>query len=120
MPLILYVEDEILLQMEGEVALKAAGYEVVTADDGADGCAVLRREGAGVHALITDVNLPGTLRGWHVADLAREVIPGLPVIYVTATERADFVARRVAGAVLIPKPFEWSQVLGQLASLLAR
>lgn len=106
--------------MDGEAALHSAGYEVTTAGDGADGCAALCALGTSVSALITDINLPGPLRGWHVAELAREVVPGLPVIYVTATERADFVAKGVTGAILVAKPFEWSQVLRALASLLAR
>jgi CheY-like chemotaxis protein len=91
--LIVYVEDEFFARMLGEDVLNAAGYDVLVAADGEEGCALLRRHGSGVSGLITDINLPGVTEGWAVAELGREIREGLAVVYATGSDRSLFAAR---------------------------
>lgn len=118
MSLILYVEDDALLQTDGEAVLTSAGYEVVLAMDGAEGCEALRRLGERVSALITDVRLQGAIDGWQVAAFGRGMIENLPVVYVTASEADDFATRGVAQSLLVSKPFDWPQVVSSVSLLL--
>ena len=46
MSLILYIEDDALLQIDGDAALKAAHHDVLSASDGEAGCALIGRHGS--------------------------------------------------------------------------
>ncbi|MDB5453391.1 MAG: two-component response regulator [Caulobacteraceae bacterium] len=117
MSLILYVEDDAVLQIAGQMALEDAGYEVLAAGDGQQAFEHLKARGGEVGTLITDVGLPGRIDGWDVADLARTIAGAVRVIYVTAADSADFAARGVVRSRLVAKPFEWNQVLRMACEL---
>src|SRR3954451_7166799 len=99
--LILVVDDQrdILEIVEG--ALEDGGFHVITASSGEDAIEVLETANHDFRALITDVNLaPLKATGWDVAHRARQLIPGLPVIYITATDAHDWGAHGVSESVL--------------------
>ncbi len=103
--LLLYVEDEALLQEPVIVALTEAGYEVLAAMSGAEGIEVLERRGGEVRGLITDINLGTGLDGWDVARKARELMSGLPVVYVSGASHQEWSSRGVPESIMISKPF---------------
>lgn len=115
---VLYVEDEALLQIDGEASLTAAGYDVVVAGDGPEACGHLAERGARFDALITDIDLPGALTGWQVADLGRAISDRLSVIYVTGHAAGDYGALGVERSLIVPKPFAWLPMVASLAGLL--
>lgn len=119
MPIILYIEDDPILQADGELVLTDCGYEVLLASDGATACGLLNQRGAELCALITDINLSGPMQGWEVAEFGRQLCPSLSVLYTSASERSGFDARGVARSVWVPKPFVWGQVLVHVGSLTA-
>jgi CheY-like chemotaxis protein len=119
MSLVLYVEDDAVLQLDGEIALTEAGHDVLLAGDGAEACALLRHWGRRLDALVTDIDLPGAVDGWEVAELAREFREELPVVYATASEAAAVAARGVPLSLVVRKPFAWPQVVRCVATLLA-
>jgi DNA-binding response OmpR family regulator len=116
--LVLYVEDDPLLHLEGRWALQEAGYEVISASSGQEAYDCLRDEAGRVATLITDIGLCGAIGGWDVADLARTITLRLPVIYVTGADADQFAARGVPGSLLVAKPFDWDDVLGSVVKLL--
>jgi CheY-like chemotaxis protein len=116
---ILYVEDDAVLQIDGEASLLAAGYDVVLASDGPSACAYLREPGARFDALITDIDLPGDLKGWEVAEVGREVTDALPVVYVSGAARFDFQRMSVPRSLMVPKPFTWAHLVTSLSGLMA-
>jgi CheY-like chemotaxis protein len=83
-PVLLYVEDEILVQAMLVMALEEAGFSVLVADNGDQALVILASEFQSLHGLITDVNLGEGSDGWDVARAARELVNGLPVVYVSA------------------------------------
>ena len=83
-PLLLYVEDEVLIQQMLASDLEDAGFAVIVANKGPDALAVLESRSADLHGLITDINLGAGPDGWEVARKARELRSGLPVVYVSA------------------------------------
>lgn len=115
---VLYVEDDAVLQLDGEAWLAGAGYDVVVASDGEEACACLREPGACFDALITDIEMPG-FTGWQVAELGRSISRDLSVIYVTGAAACDFRKNGVARSLMVPKPFAWSGLMTSLSRLLA-
>jgi CheY-like chemotaxis protein len=85
LPLVLVVEDEYLLQADVEEALNNGGFAAKTVSSGEAALAFFTDGGAERYkALITDVQLTGTLDGWDVARRIREKEAAFPVIYITA------------------------------------
>ena len=82
MPRILVVEDEFLIRYTLAEVLGDDGFDVTEAEDGEQAVALLGSAGA-FDLLMTDVNLPGKLSGWAVADAARARRADLPVVFVS-------------------------------------
>lgn len=76
---ILLVEDEPLLLMSLSDMLRELGHDVVEVVDGPTALAHLRAH-ADTDVLITDINMP-CMDGIELANKAREVVPGIPVIF---------------------------------------
>lgn len=117
-PILLYVEDEILVQAMLVTALEEAGFHVLVADHGEQALAVLASEFQSLHGLITDVNLGKGSDGWDVARTARELVAGLPVVYVSAASEREWTSRGVPNSLMISKPFVPAQVVVAISSLL--
>ena len=71
-----------------------------------------RRE---IDLLFTDIRLPGALDGWRLAEDARAMRPGLPVIYATGYTAEP--PRQVPGSVFLKKPYRPSAVLKAMHEL---
>jgi CheY-like chemotaxis protein len=113
-PLVLVVEDERLVREIITQELEDAGYRVLQAETGEGGLEALRGE-PGVRLLFTDIRLPGPVDGWRLAEEARRLRPGLPVIY--ATGYSEESPRQVAGSIFLTKPYRPSGVIRAAASL---
>ena len=117
-PLLLYVEDEVLIRVEVIDGLEEAGYSVVVAKSGAEALSMLVQHNAELRGVVTDINLGSGVDGWEVARAAREAIGGLPVVYVSAASLQDWTSRGVPGSVMIAKPFATAQVVVAISSLM--
>lgn len=115
--LILVVEDDPLIQMTVEDALHESGYSTDTATSGEKALAMLGSKPE-YRAVVTDVNLGGKATGWDVAQRARELIPDVPVVYVTSVAAAEWTSRGVPKSVLIQKPFAPAQISTAVSTLL--
>ncbi len=117
--LVFVVEDEPLIQDLLGCVLEDAGFQVATAVTGEEAVGKLEEQAPLFNSLLTDVNLrPGKLTGWDVAKRARELNPGLAVIYMTGDSADEWRSRGVPNSVLITKPFAPAQVVTALAQLL--
>ena len=103
---ILVVEDEpvvraVILEMLGE-----QGYQTLEAVDGPAGLQILRG-GRRIDLLVTDVGLPG-INGRQLADQAREMRPGLKVLFITGYAESVAIADGFLqpGMEMITKPFD--------------
>ncbi len=102
---VLVVEDDVQVKLMIGAVLADIGYRVLEAVDANAALAILKG-GDTFDLLITDVGLPG-MNGRQLAELARQLRPKLPVLFVTgyaanASVRADFLD---AGMHMISKPF---------------
>ena len=114
---ILLVEDEPVQRAMMAESLGDAGYEVTATCTG-DEAAILLADRDRFDALLTDVAMPGRIDGIGLAEHAREVHPGLPVLFVSGG--ADSLRRAAALApptACMSKPFEAVSLLQALRRL---
>lgn len=89
MSTVLLVEDELLVRELAFEDLTDAGLQVTAANDGDEALAILR-EGRQFDLLFTDIRMPGMTDGWELARIAKEMLPGLKVIYATGMGETDY------------------------------
>ena len=79
---ILLAEDEEQVLEVLKQTLKRAGHTIVAANSGDVAHAILKSDTA-FDLMITDMVMPGDLQGDDLAHAAREIVPGLPVIFIS-------------------------------------
>jgi PAS domain S-box-containing protein len=116
---ILVVEDDDNVRTYSVEALRDLGYHVIEASDGPSAIRVLETK-TPVDLLFTDVVLPGGMTGAQVAAQARELRPGLKVLFTTGYARnAIFHHGRLdKGVRLITKPFSFTDLAGKVRDVL--
>jgi len=111
-PLVLVVEDEVLIRFDAAEALRDEGLAVIEASNGAEALDLLR-SGLPIAMLVTDITMPGEPDGLRLAALARELHPGLPVLLASAVAPAESGFLRT-----LRKPYVASQLLSMVAAML--
>ncbi len=103
---ILVVEDDDLVRENTQRQLTSLGYHVIVAANGHEALTAIRT-GVPIDLLFTDVIMPGGLNGPALAEAARLVQPGLPVLYTSGyTENAIVHQGRLDdGVQLLTKPY---------------
>jgi PAS domain S-box-containing protein len=116
---VLLVEDEDLIRRLGERALRAKGYAVLTAANGAAALQVIAQHGRPVDLLITDVVMPG-MNG---RALAREIAKRhmtRRTLYISGYTDNAIVSKGVLepGLAFLYKPFSPNALLSKLRAVL--
>lgn len=115
---VLVVEDEPTVLMFLEEALEEGGHTVVSARSGGEALNVL---GDGLHdfaVLVADIRIGDGLDGWEIARCAREIIPDLPIVYVTGDSALSWSDEGVPHSLLLQKPFTRAQLEDAIEALL--
>ena len=99
-------------------ALSEGGFEAAIAPSGEEAITLLESATANYRAVITDINLLGSLDGWEVARRARELKPDIPVIYMTGLAADEWASRGVPSSLLLQKPFAPAQIITAVAQML--
>lgn len=116
--LLLLVEDDPDVRMVLEIELSGGGFDVLLAADGTEALGAITDRTAEIRCLVTDVRLGPAVDGWEVARRARQLIPDIPVVYVTGDSAGEWSAQGVPKSILLSKPFSPSQVTVAVTSLL--
>jgi len=117
-PLLLLVEDDALVVMVAEDALKLGGYAVRVATNGVDALDALDAPSAKFAGLVTDIGLGQGPDGWEVARFGREHQPDLPIVYTTAESAGEWPTHGVPNSVLVQKPYAPAQLLAAISTLI--
>lgn len=117
-PLILLVEDEALLGAHLEDILMEQGFEVLLVSSGQEAVSVIDVENCRFCGLITDIRHGTGPDGWQLARLFRELVPTLPVIYITGNRADEWSSNGMPGSICISKPFVDAQIIAAIATLL--
>jgi two-component system OmpR family response regulator len=117
---ILVVEDEPTVLMFLEEALAEGGYTVVSARSGGEALNILGDGLSDFSVLVADIRIGDGLDGWEIARCAREIIPDLPIVYVTGDSALSWSEEGVPNSLLLQKPFDRTQLEAAIETLLAR
>ena len=77
---VLLVEDEASVRRALGEVLRRSGYHVLKASEGAEALRIHKRHRGTIHAVVTDVQMPG-MTGVDLAARLRELQPGLRVLF---------------------------------------
>jgi len=117
-PRVLVVEDDESIRQFIEMALSNDGFEVAVAEEGAAALEAAARFRP--QAILLDMRMPG-VDGWRFAEAYRaSPAPHAPILVLTAARSAEASAAQIAADAFLAKPFELSELLRILNSLIGR
>ena len=105
---ILCVEDDAIVREFVTQQLQALGYKAIASSNATEALREVR-SGLPIDLLFTDIVMPGSTNGWQLAELIRQMRPGIKVLYTTGY--SDVSSERLGsdtGIVLLEKPYRLS------------
>ncbi len=119
-PTILVVEDEVLIRMAVSDYLRGCGFRVVEAGSADEAVEVLKADTA-VDIVFSDVNMPGSLDGFGLAQWIRRERPRLKIILTSGVSRkAKEAGDLCEDSPFLDKPYHHGDLEGHIRRLLAR
>jgi CheY-like chemotaxis protein len=113
-PVILLVEDEVLIRLSTAELLRERGYQVLEAADAAEAIALLR-SGHPLDLVISDVRMPGPMDGLGLTSALKEARPNLPVALFSGHLAGDFAH---GGDGFLRKPCEPDEIIALVERLI--
>ena len=103
---ILLTEDDALVRKHVGNLLETLGYRIVAAANGPEALDILQTD-ADIDLLFTDIVMPNGMTGYELADEARELRPGLPVLFTSGYNDQSTLSedRLKPGMHLLKKPY---------------
>lgn len=116
---VLVVEDDALVRDHVVALLRSLGHETVAAGNGTEALSVLTGDDS-FDLLFSDVMMPGGISGAQLADAARRIRPGLPVL-LTSGYPDDALPRGATDTpLLLAKPYRRAELQAALEQALDR
>jgi CheY-like chemotaxis protein len=112
-PVILVVEDEVLIRISVSDFLRNEGFTVIEAGNAREARSVLRAH-ADIALVLTDINMSGVMEG---LDLIRKIRQSYPAIKVIAASAYRITEPVEAAAI---KPYSLESLLTVIKSVLGR
>ncbi len=107
-PVVLVVEDEIMIRLDIADRLREAGYDVVETDSAEDALSVCAAAHA-IDILFTDIQLNGPMSGWELAQTISIRYPSIRILY--ASGNSVDLKRCVPGGRFFKKPYRGDETL---------
>ena len=115
--IVLLVEDEALVRMmAADVLRDEGGFKVVEAANVDEALTVLEAT-EDVRALVTDVEMPGSLDGFTLARVVKQAWPQIGIV-VTSGRMAPGPKDLPSGALFIPKPYRPADLVSAVRTVL--
>lgn len=114
-PVVLVVEDELLIRMNAVEMVESAGFEVVEAGDADEAIAILQARPE-IHVVFTDIQMPGSMDGLKLARFVRDRWPPIKLIATSG----NYVTRNgdlPEGGLFLPKPYTLAMITAALREL---
>ena len=118
---VLVVEDEPAVREIAVAILGDLGYRVLEAADGESALRVFGANASSVDLLLTDVVLPGRVRGRELAERIKSIRPGVKVLFMSGYTENSIVhhGRLDDGVQLLGKPFKRELLARKVAEVLS-
>lgn len=114
-PVVLIVEDELLLRINAVESIKEAGFDVAEAGNADEAIAILERR-LDIHIVFTDIQMPGSMDGLKLARFIRGRWPPIKLV-VTSGQVAIRDGDLPEGGVFIGKPYTSAEISATLRDL---
>lgn len=117
---VLIAEDDPFVRSSVILRVEALGYRVIAAVNGSEALHLLRTN-ADIDLLFTDIIMPGGMSGWDLGDQARQIRPGLPVVFSSGYPLETLVdqGRAHAQSIVLTKPYRTAELAKRLREALA-
>lgn len=118
---VLVVEDNTGVRIHSARILQDLGYVVHEASDGPEALEQIARH-PDISLVFTDVGLPKGMNGRELAEAARALRPGLPVLYTSGYAEGALThgGQLPPGVDLLPKPFSFVDLANRIRDILDR
>ena len=116
-PVVLVVDDEILIRGNAAEMIAEAGFEVVEAGNADEAIAVLEAR-PDIHVVFTDIQMAGSMDGLKLAHFVRGRWPPIKII-ATSGNPGFRDGDLPEGGIFLPKPYSYDRVSSLLRELVA-
>lgn len=115
-PMILVVEDEPLIRMDIVDMVRQLGFSTLEARDADEAISTLMDEPPDIVAVLTDIDMPGSMDGLRLARMVRDRWPPCKLLIVSG--RHQLTENDLPeGARFLPKPLQRGKLRSELNSL---
>lgn len=114
---VVVAEDDVLIRMTAVDALTDAGFAVIEAVQAEEALRILATQANAVHALFTDIQMPGRMTGLELAHHVRDQWPWIALLVASGNFRPS-PAAMPAGSRFLPKPYDPDHVVRHVRELL--
>ena len=114
-PVVLVVEDELLIRTDAVDMLRDAGFDVIEAVN-ADEAIMILEGGSTIDVVFTDIQMPGSMDGLKLAAAVKKRWPPIKIVATSGVLKVD-EDDLPAGSRFLPKPYSSSQIVGALREL---
>ena len=101
-----------------ELSLTDGGYDVVIVQSGSEALRRIETDADRFGGIVTDIRLGAGPSGWDIARRAREIVPNIPVLYMSGDSAHEWSSKGVPGSVFLPKPFGPAQLVTAVSQLI--
>ncbi|MBS0530792.1 MAG: response regulator [Proteobacteria bacterium] len=115
-PVVLIVEDEVLIRMEAIEMIRDAGFEVVEAADADEAVTILEAR-TDIVALFTDIQMPGSMDGLKLARAVRDRWPPIKILAASGNVKLS-PDDLPSGGQFLQKPYTGQQIKQALHKLI--
>ena len=114
-PVILIVEDDLLIRLHAAEIIEGAGYDVIEASNADEAIAILEVR-PDIAVLFTDIQMPGSMDGLKLAAAVRGRWPPIKIVATSGLVdvRGDDLPE---GGRFLPKPYGPTQLTATLQEL---
>jgi CheY-like chemotaxis protein len=116
-PVVLIVEDDLLLRMLAVEVVEEAGFIALEAAD-ADEAVALLESRLDISVLFTDVNMPGSMDGLKLAHAVRDRWPPIKILLVSGHVRLQ-PSELPSNSCFVGKPYRAAAMVEQLRSIVS-
>ncbi|EIM24953.1 response regulator [Microvirga lotononidis] len=115
-PVVLLVEDELLVRMAAAEDLQDAGFHVLEAANADVALAVLEACSHDVQVLFTDIDMPGTMNGLDLAENVQQRWPHISLLISSAYHK-PLPEQIPDDGRFVPKPYSSEDVVKHIREL---